>query len=71
MTEAERELLQSYHHRSEIEYPIIGAVRYGGDPGISVILDAYAKGTNLPVADLVCPNLGAEIRPSRRRGFGG
>ena len=42
MTEAERELLQSYHHRSEIEYPIIGAVRYGGDPGISVILDAYA-----------------------------
>ena len=30
ITEAERELLQSYHHRSQIEYPIIGAVRYGG-----------------------------------------
>ena len=30
LTEAEQELLEAYRNRDVIEYPIIGAVRYGG-----------------------------------------
>jgi hypothetical protein len=34
ITEAERDLLQSYHNRSEVAYPIIGAIPYGGSSKI-------------------------------------